>query len=402
MQNHAALEKAQLLMQQGRFKMAEQELRQSLALYRSNAATRAMLSSCLLHQKLITEALHEAKEAIRLEPTNADHYHVLSQVYLEQERYAKAEDIIRVSLSHHPANADYLYVLATIYFQQQDWEKALEICEMGLHINAEHIDSLNLRARILNRMGRYEEANATFAMAFRGDPENPFTYANSGWAALEQREYDRARDSFQTALSYNPELEFARTGLVESIKARYKLYQLSLQFNYLSNTKLQSIRLLLVAGLILCVSHRVLLLPIYLLFVLFIWFADVIFNAYLQLNPRTAQILTKREKQVSALFGIMTLIGIGGLFLNIYADAQIWQTICLVSLGMLFPLTNTLRSTDYQNRPALTIIAGIIGVAAIGANFLADPRVVVQVLEVIFFHVILGYAWYESFLTNGE
>lgn len=387
-------------MEQGRFKMAEQELRQSLALYRSNAATRAMLSSCLLRQKLIAEALHEAKEAIRLEPTNPDHYHILSQVYLEQERYAKAEKIIRVSLSHQPANADYLYVLATIYFQQQEWEEALVICEMGLNMSAEHIDNLNLRARILNRMGRYEEANITFGMAFRGDPENPFTYANKGWAALEQQEYTEALDSFKTALSYNPELEFARTGLVEAMKARYKLYRMSLQFNYLSNTKLQSIRILLVAGLILCVSHSIDLLPIYLLFVLFIWFADVIFNAYLQLNPETAQVLSKKEREVSFIFGSMVAVGVLSLFLHLILGFEVLQTVCLVSLGMLFPLTNAVRSIDHRKRPALAVIAGIIGIAAIMANFFGGFYT--QILEVTFFHVILGYAWYESFLTNGE
>ncbi len=400
MQNHAVLEKAHLLMQQGRFKMAEQELRQSLALYRSNAATRAMLSSCLLRQKLIAEALHEAKEAIRLEPTNPDHYHILSQVYLEQERYAKAEKIILVSLSHQPANADYLYVLATIYFQQQQWEDALIVCETGLNLSAEHIDNLNLRARILNRMGRYEDANITFDMAFRGDPENPFTYANRGWAALEQQEYNLALDSFKTALSYNPELEFARTGLVEAIKARYILYRMSLQFNYLSNTKLQSIRVLLVAGLILCVSHSIALLPFYLLFVLFIWFADVLFNAYLQLYPSTAQILSNTERNVSLLFGSMVTFGILNLIFFSITGLNVFQTVCLVSLGMLFPLTNAVRTTDHRRRPALAVIAGIIGVAAIAANFYESFYV--QVLEVIFFHVILGYAWYESFLTNGE
>jgi len=397
MQNQVALNKAHLLMEQGRFKMAEQELRQILALYRSSAATRAMLSTCLLRQKLISEALHQAKEAIRIEPSNPDNFHVLSLIYLEQERYQKAEKTIRVSLNHYAARPDYLYVLASIFFQQSDWVKALKVCDMALTADAEHIDTLNLRARVLSRIGQYDVAEDTFNLALRSDPENPVTHANKGWAALEQKEYIKAQEHFQTALCFNPELEFARTGLVESIKAKYLLYRWFLNVNYWSNTGGEILKILLVVGMVLCVSHFQYLSPLYLLFVLFMWFPDVIFNAYLQKDERTRQILSSRERKTSRVFA--TIFSAGILCLGIYymTSSNIFHSIGVVGLGMLLPLVGTLRtwSDYYTRRIAFTVIAGVLGLVAILSNFFLDNGP--QLFEVIFFHAILGYTWYENF-----
>jgi len=388
-------------MQQGRFKMAEQELRQTLALYRSSAATRAMLSTCLLRQNLISEALHQAKEAIRIEPSNPDNYHVLSLIYLEQERYEKAEKLIRVSLSHFAAHPDYLYVLATIFFQQCDWVKALKVCDMSLTADAEHIDTLNLRARVLSRIGQYDVAEDTFDLALRGDPENSVTYANKGWAALEQKSYERAQEYFRTALNFNPELEFARTGLLESLKAKYRLYRWFLNINYWSNTTLDSIKIVLFTGLVLCVSHFQYLSPLYLLFVLFMWFPDVIFNAYLQKDERTKQILSTRERKTSRAFGIIFLIGMLCLATYHITHHSIFHSIGVVGLGMLIPLVGTLRSWSdyYKRRIAFTATAGLLGLMAILSNFFLEHGSQ-QLFEVIFFHAILGYVWYENFNTK--
>lgn len=402
MQNTVTINKARLLMQQGRFKMAEQELRQTLALYRSNAATRAILSACLLRQKLISEALHQAKEAIRIEPTNPDHYHVLSLIYLEQERYGKAEQTIRTSLSHYAAHPDYLYVLASIFFQQSDWCKALKVCDMSLTADAEHIDSLNLRARILNRIGQYNVSEDTFNLALRSDPENPVTHANKGWAALERREYDQAHKHFQTALSFNPELEFARTGLIESLKTKYSLYRCFMNVNYWSNTGVESIKILLVTGMVLCVSHFQYLSPLYLIFTLFMWFPDVIFNAYLQKDKNTRQILSTRERMTSRSFALISGISLLSLLTYYFTDYNIFQSLGIVGLGMLFPLVNTLRtwSDYYSRRIAFTVISGILGLLAILSNFI--PSYQSQLFEVIFFHAILGYTWYENFSAKQE
>lgn len=389
-------------MEQGRFKMAEQELRQTLGLYRSNAATRAMLSTCLLRQNLISEALHEAKSAIRMEPTNPNHYYVLSLIYLEQERYDKADRTIRMSLNHYAAHPDYLYVLGTIFFQQTEWEKALKICDMSLNIDAEHIDSLNLRARVLNRIGEREASNQTFALAFRNDPENPVTHANKGWACLEQKQFEAAREHFETSLGFNPELEFARSGLVESLKTKYSLYRWMMNANYLANTSMDALKIILFTGLVLVASHMPQLSPIYLSVLLFMWFPDVIFNAYLQKDERMRMVLSKRECLTSRVFGAIFLGGMLSLLSYCITKENILFSIGVVGLGMLFPLVSTLRtwSDYYARRIAFTVISGLLGLLAICSNFFGPEYP--QVFEVIFFHAVLGYTWYENFSARQD
>jgi len=400
---HAALKKARLLMQQGRFKMAEQELRQTLGLYRSNAATRAMLSTCLLRQNLISEALHEAKSAIRMEPTNPNHYYVLSLIYLEQERYDKGDKTIRISLSHYAAHPDYLYVLGTIFFQQTEWEKALKICDMSLNLDSEHIDSLILRARVLNRIGEHEASNQTFELALHSDPENPVTHANKGWAALEQKQFEVAREHFDAALGFNPELEFARSGLVESLKTKYKLYRWVMNANYWANTCWDSSKIILVTGLVLCASHLPYLSPIYLSILLFMWFPDVIFNAYLQKDERTRQILSNRERNTSRAFAVIFMGCMVSLASFCITKENLFFSLGIVGLGMLFPLVGTLRTWQdyYARRIAFTVISGLLGLLAICSNFFGE-NYTPQVSEVIFFHAVLGYTWYESFSAKQE
>ena len=62
------LQRARLLLEQTRYDLAEQELRQALVLEPNDAVAHALLAFCLVHQDKYAEASQESEAAIHLAP----------------------------------------------------------------------------------------------------------------------------------------------------------------------------------------------------------------------------------------------------------------------------------------------------------------------------------------------
>ena len=56
------------------------------------------------------------------------------------------------------------------------------------------------------------------------------THANQGWALLHRGNYQRALEHFREALRIDPELDWARAGIVEALKAHHFIYRQMLRF----------------------------------------------------------------------------------------------------------------------------------------------------------------------------
>ena len=82
----------------------------------------------------------------------------------------------------------------------------------------------------LVRLGRKSEAVDTVNYALERDPESGFSHANQGWNCLHQNNPKQALDHFREALRLDPELEYAREGMVEALKARNPVYRAMLSY----------------------------------------------------------------------------------------------------------------------------------------------------------------------------
>ena len=100
-----------------------------------------------------------------------------------------------------------------------------------MSIDPQHAGCVNLRAIALVRLGRKAEAAQTIDAALSRDPHNAVTHANQGWALLHQGQHRQALEHFrQGAMRINPELDWARAGMVEALKARHLIYRLMLRY----------------------------------------------------------------------------------------------------------------------------------------------------------------------------
>lgn len=113
---------------------------------------------------------------------------------------------------------------------QRRWQEALDAAEEGLALDAEDVACNNLRAMALVKLGRRDEAGVTIRDTLSRDPDNAWTHANQGWALLHESKPREALEHFREALRLEPQLEFARAGIVEALKARFFVYRLMLRF----------------------------------------------------------------------------------------------------------------------------------------------------------------------------
>ena len=128
-----------------------------------------------------------------------------------------------------PFGAHWQSLLGGVLFRAQRWPAALEAANAALELDPEDVDALNLQAATLRQLGRPSDARGSLRKALQQDPHEAWTHANLGWTCLQQGQQREAEQHFREALRLDPELEIARKGVVEAIKAKNPVYRLILR-----------------------------------------------------------------------------------------------------------------------------------------------------------------------------
>ncbi len=268
----------------------------------------ALLALCLRRQDKFEAATEEAQQAIGLSPDEAYPHYVLSVVMAARNRFAEGKSGIQDAIRIEPEEADYWGQLAAVELELRDWNAALTAAERGLQIDAEHVGCTNLRVQALTKLGRRTEADAAVEAALRREPENAYTHANRGWTLLEQRNPAKAMEHFREALRLDPELDWARAGIVEALKAKNFIYRWMLgYFFWMARLSRQAQWGVILGAYVLsrivasveenhpefAVVTRPLMVA-YIVFVVLTWLSRPLFNSLLRLN-RFGRLVLSRE-----------------------------------------------------------------------------------------------------------
>ncbi len=346
-----------LLFEQGRYDLAEQELRGHLADQPDDPLAHSLLALCLSHLKRHAEAEREARHAVALAPDLAlIHYHlsvVLDQRDALEDAARAASEAIRLD----PEDADFHARLASIRIQQSRWAEALKATDEALALEPEHSLASNLRAMVLARTGRTELAHETLDSALARDPEDSLSHTNRGWTLLRQGRHQEALDHFREALRLDPEMELARAGIVEAMKARNPLYRPLLRlFLWMSGLEGRT-QMGLVLGLF--VGSRLLrgvarsrpelapfinlLLLVYGGFVLLTWIAEPLFNLLLRLDRFGPHALSREQIVASNWLGADLAVGLAALGVGLATRSMTAFLIAAAAAGLALPLAATFR-----------------------------------------------------------
>ena len=223
MSNHQ--QRAELLLQQSRFDLAEKQLRQALLADPNDAHAHALLGLTLSEQEKFDEATSEAEAAIRLQPDTDFNHFALAQVMFKRDRFAEALTAVREAIRINPFDPHSHGLLAGIRYCQRRWKDALAASEAGLEIDPENVACINYRAMAQVQLGQREQAGHTLDASLTKDPENAITHASQGWALLHAGQPRTAMEHFRESLRLDPTLEFARAGIVEALKAHNPIYR---------------------------------------------------------------------------------------------------------------------------------------------------------------------------------
>src|SRR5262245_9063910 len=356
------IERARLLINQSRYELATKELQKALAADPDDPIAHALMAVCLAEQKKFDQAYGEARQAVTIAPELPYSQYVLAYVRYRQDVLFEAEQAIKKALQLDPWDADHFALLAQIKFQQKKWQEALEAAESGLEIDAEHQACANLRAMALNRLGREDEAGRALEDALAQDPENAFTHANQGWTALPRGESHKALEHFRESLRLDPTNDWARSGMVEALKARYLVYRLMLKYHFFMSRLSGRSQWFVLIGLFFVARIVPYLFIPYLIFVFLSWTSDPLSNLMLRLNRYGRLLLTKEEIVASNL--------VGGLLLTAAASVVIaaltWKTPAIIAavgcVMMTIPVAGSFNIEKPKPRRAMFIYTGVMGV----------------------------------------
>lgn len=370
------LERAQLLIQQHRFADAERQLGQALAHDPEDAWAMVLLALCLTERKAHAEASIRAQQAIGLAPDSPVVRRLAGRVELARDNYARAEELFTEAIALDPYDEDAFAGRAAVHASRKHWRKALQDATQALELDPDSTEAMNLRALANRGLGRKGEELQDVQQALREDPTDAASHANLGWSYLHAGDLKNAETHFREALRLNPNLEWARTGVLETTKAKFPVYRWMLAY-FLVMAKLTGrAQMAILVGLWL-VNRLVqgaidtypawapVLRPItwfYLLFCVMTWFILPLGNATLLLHPFAKLALNRRERiealLVGGFFTLVLLLIIGSLF-----DPT--GLVALAALLIGFPALPACLALRFEHpKPRNIMLATAGGVAA--------------------------------------
>ena len=392
------LERARLLINQARYELATKELQKALAADPDDPIAHALMAICLSEQKKFDQAYGEARQAATLAPDLPYAQYVMAFVRFQQVSLPEAERAINKAIQLNPWDADHFALLAQINYRQKRWQDALKAAERGLEIEAEHMTCANLRAMALNQLGRGDEAGRALEDALAQDPENALTHANRGWTALQRGDSKKALEHFREALRLDPTNDWARSGMVEALKARYFVYRLMLKYHFFMSRLSGGKQWWVLIGLLLASRVIPFLFVPYLLFVFLSWTSDPLSNLLLRLNRYGRLLLTKEEIIASNFVGglILTAAGSGVIaIMTAHITAIIAAVGCLM---IIIPVAGSFGIEKPRPRKAMFIYTGVMGFFLVAGLLLSLIGSDLYLLLIPFF--VLGFMLF-SWIANG-
>jgi tetratricopeptide (TPR) repeat protein len=412
----AFIERANLLLEQGRFSDAEKFIKQALAKEPENDYALSVLARIYLNNGQHDKGIEIIQKAIGIDPEESFYYYLLGFGYYHKNLTAQAVTYLSKAIELDPYSAEYYGLLAFVQLDDQRFEEGLSKANEGLAIDAENITCLNARSVALNKLRRTDDAIETMQNALAQDPDNEFTHSTIGWNLLEKGKHKQATEHFREALRLAPDHHNAKSGLKEALKSKIPPYRWLLQFNFWLSNKGSNFRwgfligIFVIVRIIATVSNDspgfenvgMVVAGAYLLFVSLSWILNPLANSFLFFHRDGKHALEKQEK--TNAIGFMTCIAAGTviLFLSSFAGegerANAWLASGLITLSLSIPTGHMLFPVRFKNNTVSQWIA--IGLLFSGIISLLVGLTGIfpgEVLFICYFFLFIIYTWATAF-----
>lgn len=347
------LERANLLLAQGRPKDAEKQLADALRLDPENDYALGLLTRCNFDLKQFKEGIEGIQRAIQLAPLEGYYFYLLAFGHYQLDNNQAALRYLQRAVELSPWSAEFFGLWGLVLLEEKNFELALQKANEGLAVDAENITCLNVRSTALNKLKRVDAAIETMQDALEKDPENAYTHTTVGWNMLEKGRHKEAASHFREALRLHPNLEGAREGLKQALKSKIPPYKWLLQYSFWINNKGKNARWAIPLGIYFGVqaisrlSERggenvanagMAIAGLYILFVITSWVINPLANFFLLFHQDGKYALSSREKINAVCLVVVLLSGLGlvltGLFMPGGAKPIVLAGLVTMSLGL--------------------------------------------------------------------
>ena len=220
-------------------------------------------------------------------------------------------------------------------------------------------------------------------------------------------------DNFKEALRLEPNLDWAREGIVESLKARNPIYRVMLRYFFWMSRLKSKIQWLVIIGAV--VGIRIIngltesfpefepvgltIIVLYLAFVILTWIADPIFELLLRSNKFGRLALSEDQITASNLVAGALLLALLFLLAGLFTENNEWYVGAAFTAALIVPLSGIYRPSAKRSRIILGIYAGILTLLVLAGTALniAELNLGVPFHWGAFFGIIL-YSWIANWL----
>jgi tetratricopeptide (TPR) repeat protein len=373
------LQRTEVLLSQRRYDLAENEARQAIGHDPDHPLAYAYLALCLSEREQWQEATEAAQRAISLEPGEAFYHYALAVVLRDREMLKEAKAAIEEAIRLDLDSPDHWAVLAGIHVARKKFREALEAADRGLAADAQHESCVNLRAIALTNLGDRVAAGAAIDSTLERNPLNPVSHANMGWTLLHQGEPKKAAEHFREALRLDPESDWAKSGIVEAMKARSPIYRAFLwYFLFMGRLPAQAQWGIMIGGY---VAYQVVrnvrssnpglapvltpLIAAYFVFALGTIVSMPLFNLLLLTDRFGRYVLSRDQKWGAAAFGLALLPPLAFLGLWAGVGGVQYEVGALLTGLLIIPVALAGLASPGRARRAMVAIAAALAAACI-------------------------------------
>lgn len=401
-------EKANILINQGRYNEAEKVLGELLSVNPNNDYLLYLLSEVYLQQDNYDKAEELINSAIANNPDEARYQYTKSRIYLLKDNRSEAIEYIQRAIALNPNESIFFSFWAQIELLNKDFGNALDKANHALSIDSSDLLALNIRSTAQLKLGNKEESFNTIAEALHEDPNNAYTHANHGWGLLEKGEPKKALEHFTEALKNDPNNQYAQAGMREGLKARFMMYRWFLKYSFWMSNMTSKYQWLVIIGFYfgtkflqkVAQKNEALapfLYPIVILLffaAFFTWIANPIGNLFLQLNPYGKYLLNKEEKIGAIATGTCLLVSVPSVISFLTIGNEGFLALTVFSFTMMIPTSNLFTSPNYVFIPyniGMLIVGTLATIITFNTGTIINNIAVIYLLGLFAFQFIVNY-----------
>jgi hypothetical protein len=249
------------------------------------------------------------------------------------------------------------------------------------------------------------------------DQEKSAQEAKLGWLALQGNGHKKALEHFKQALIFFPFNDYAKSGMVEALKANYWVYRIFLKYAFWMESKKAGVQWAVILGFyfgnrgLLFINDqypaaRIITTPLiilYLIFAITTWIIRPISNLFLRLNSYGKFVLSHDEITCSNLLGINLMLAIIAVVVYFISGNFLFAMIAFFFATMSIPLA-TMFSAPRHSRARLILSLYAFGMLVLGVlsiyTYLSGGDVMNKYADIYMWAFVI-YQWVANAMFIG-